>query len=155
TLLLPYFEVAFPKKIGAKGSGIDTIFSINNASRFAVLTHVTIWSDLAVPVTVFNVYLTGYDVQEIDLRDVLNGHLPRTASPGQDPNDPISPHGPLSQDITYASCGGQLPYPDPLPVETIEHIRAALTGKMSPLLGKCLGRDFGEKKPIARGYVTI
>jgi len=33
-----------------------------------VLAHVAIWSDLAVPVFNFNVYLTGYDVQTINLR---------------------------------------------------------------------------------------
>jgi hypothetical protein len=162
TLLLPYFEVELPKKIGGKRPGITTLFSINNASATAVLAHVTIWSDLAVPVTAFNVYLTGYDVQVIDLFQVLNGHLPRTASAGQDPGDTSSPldgisnKGVISQDINFASCNGQLPYPDPLPVASIEHMRAALTGNPSALVGNlCAGRNYGEKKPIARGFVTV
>lgn len=156
TLLLPYFEVQLPKKIGGKRSGITTIFSINNASATAVLAHVTLWSDLAVPVTNFNVYLTGFDTQTIDLHDVLNGRLPRTASVGQDPGDLISNQGVASQDINFASCNGQLPYPDVVPVESIEHIRNALTGKPSALLGGlCSGRNLNEKKPIARGFVTV
>jgi hypothetical protein len=168
TLLLPYFEVQLPKKIGGKRPGITTLFTISNASATAVLAHVTLWSDLAVPVTNFNVYLTGYDTHTIDLLDVLNGHLPRTASDGQDPldffdeNDPatkfdgISNQGEISQDINFASCTGQLPYPDPIPVESIEHLRASLTGKPSALFdNRCAGRDLGEKKPIARGFVTI
>ncbi len=156
TLLLPYFEVQLNKKIGGKSSGINTIFSINNASATAVLAHVTIWSDLAVPITVFNVYLTGYDTQTVDMFEVLNGHLPRTASNGQDPGDLISNQGSISQDINFASCGGQLPYPDPLPAETITFLRETLTGNPIQLLpGKCAGRKLPDKKLTARGYVTV
>jgi hypothetical protein len=155
TLLLPYFEVQLPKKIGGKAPGTTTLFSINNASATAILAHVTLWTDLAVPVLTFNVYLTGYDVQTVDVFDLLNGKLPQTASVGQDQGDLISNHGPISQDINFASCNGQLPLAA-LSVDTINHLRAALTGKPSALFaGQCAGRDFGEKKPIARGFVTV
>src|SRR4029450_11324771 len=94
TLLLPYFEVDL-----ANTNGITTLFSINNASATAILAHVVVWSDLSVPVLDFNVYLTGYDVQSINLRDILvSGVLPHTASAGQDPGDTISPKGAFSQD---------------------------------------------------------
>src|SRR4051812_26910671 len=107
TLLLPYFEVDL-----ANPTGVTTLFSINNASATAVLAHVVVWSDLSVPVLDFNVYLTGYDVQTVNLRDILvNGVLPRTASAGQDPGDAISPKGSFSQDINFASCTGLLPPP--------------------------------------------
>src|ERR1700712_1362783 len=66
TLLLPYFEVDLDNLWGAK-----TLFSINNASATAVLAHVVVWSDLSVPVLDFNVYLTGSEVQAINLRDIL------------------------------------------------------------------------------------
>ena len=88
TLLLPYFEV----DLGGS-DGVTTLFSINNASATAILAHVVVWSDLSVPVLDFNIYLTGYDVQTINIRDILNGTLPRTASAGQDPGDKISPKG--------------------------------------------------------------
>jgi hypothetical protein len=105
TLLLPYFEVDLNNP-----NGLTTLFSINNASATAILTHVVIRTDLSVEVFDFNVYLTGYDVQTINLRDILvNGLLPQTASAGQDPHDTISPKGPLSQDINFASCNGFLP----------------------------------------------
>src|SRR5215203_2248167 len=82
TLLLPYFEVDL-----ANQNGVNTLFSINNASATAVLAHVTVWSDQSVPVLDFDVYLTGYDVQTLSLREVLqNGNLPTTASAGQDPS---------------------------------------------------------------------
>ena len=123
TLLLPYFEVDLNNP-----NGVTTLFSINNGSAQAVLTQVVIWSDLAVPVLGFHLYLTGYDTQAINLRDiVLNGNLPQTASAGQDPNDTISPKGPFSQDIDYSSCQGMLPPPN-LPSSFTAHLQAALTG---------------------------
>ncbi|MBW8876624.1 MAG: hypothetical protein JF614_16790 [Acidobacteria bacterium] len=149
TLLLPYFEVDLDNP-----NGLTTLFSINNASATAVLAHVAIWSDLSVPVLDFNVYLTGYDVQTINLRDVLvNGDVPQTASAGQDVTDRISPKGKKSQDVNFASCLGQLPLP-PLPAAFLDHLRQSLTGKGSSLFGgQCVGRSYGDN--IARGYVTV
>src|SRR4029079_4736037 len=85
-----------------------------------------VWSDLSVPVLDFNVYLTGYDVQSINLRDILvRGVMPKTASLGQDPQDALSPRGAFSSDIDFASCTGQLPLPD-LPPSFLAHLPAAL-----------------------------
>ncbi len=126
TLLLPYFEVNLDDP-----NGITTLFSVNNASATAVLAHVVVWSDLSVPVLDFNIYLTGYDVQSVNLRDLLvGGILPRTASDGQDPADTISPQGDFSQDINFASCNGQLP-PPLLPASFIAHLQHSLTGQFS------------------------
>jgi hypothetical protein len=149
TLLLPYFEVDLRHPNGA-----DTVFSVNNSDPAAVLAHVVIWSDLSVPVFDFNVYLTGYDVQVIDLRDILvSGMVPQTASAGQDPSDTISPKGVFSQDINFASCNGLLPS-GPLPATFITHLQTSLTGRPSPLLGgNCAGLAYGDH--IARGYVTV
>ncbi|HEX4965882.1 MAG TPA: hypothetical protein VF173_34050 [Thermoanaerobaculia bacterium] len=149
TLLLPYFEVDLDNP-----NGLTTLFSVNNASATAVLAHVVVYSDLSVPVLDFNIYLTGYDVQTINLRDILvTGTLPQTASAGQDPTDKISPKGPKSQDINFASCSGQLP-PPPLPPSFLQHLALSLTGKGSPLFGGlCSGRSLGDN--IARGYITV
>jgi hypothetical protein len=149
TLLLPYFEVDLNHP-----NRQTTQFSVNNASAQAILAHVVVWSDLSVAVLDFNIYLTGYDVQTIDLRDLIaGGVLPQTASAGQDPNDTISPKGPKSQDINFASCAGQLP-PPPLPAGFITHLKNSLTGKSSPLFGNlCAGRNLGDN--IARGYITV
>jgi hypothetical protein len=148
TLLLPYFEVDL-----ANPNGLTTLFSINNASATAILTHVTVWSDLSVPVLDFNVYLTGYDVQSINLRDIIvNGNLPQTASAGQDPDDTISPKGTFSQDINFASCTGELPY-GPLGSQYTTYIQNALTGLAgAPFFANCYGQALGDN--IARGYVT-
>ena len=148
TLLLPYFEVNLDDP-----NGITTLFSINNASATAVLAHVVVWSDLSVPVLDFNIYLTGYDVQTINLRDILvHGVLPRTGSAGQDPADTISPQGDFSQDVNFASCNGQLPPPN-LPAQFTAHLQNSLTGQFSSILGGCAGLDLGDR--IARGYVTV
>jgi hypothetical protein len=149
TLLLPYFEVNLDDP-----NGLTTLFSVNNASAVAVLAHATIWSDLAVPVLEFNLYLTGYDVQTINLRDILvSGVIPRTASAAQDPSDIVSPKGAFSQDINFASCVGQLP-PQPMPAAFITHLQRSLTGKSSALFNdRCAGRFLGDN--IARGYITV
>ncbi len=147
TLLLPYFEVDFDH-----ADGLTTLFSVNNASATAVLTNVVVWTDLGAPTLSFPVYLTGYDVQTFNLRDLFNGVLPHTATAGQDPRDTLSPRGRFSQDVNFASCNGILPSP-PLPATFLEHLRALHTGKASPMLGRCAGRDLGDR--VARGYVTV
>jgi hypothetical protein len=161
TLLLPYFEVDL-----SNPNGVTTLFSVNNASATAVLAHVVVWSDLSVPVLDFNIYLTGYDVQTINLRDILTFggvDLPQTASAAQDtgeaePNPAptptaISNQGAFSDDVTFASCNGQLP-PPPLPQNFIDHLQNSLTGRPSAILGNlCAGRNLGDN--VARGYVTV
>jgi hypothetical protein len=148
TLLLPYFEVDLDRALGR-----TTLFSLNNASAAAVLTNVTLWTDLGVPTLRFNVYLTGFDVQTVNLRDIFNGVLPATATVGQDPSDVISPKGDWSQDINFASCLGTLPNP-PLQTGIRDHLRLAHTGRASPLFaGKCAGQFLGAQ--VARGYVTV
>lgn len=148
TLLLPYFEVDLKDPGGA-----NTFVTVNNATAFATLVHVTVWSEMHVAVYGFDVYLTGYDVQPISVREILNGVLPRTATAAQDPGNLISPHGPFSQDITFPNCAGNLPAPTVTP-ETIAHIRAALTGIASPVNGQCASRNHNTPA-IARGYITM
>lgn len=147
TLLVPYFEVDL-----ANPAGANTYFTVNNASASAALAHVTVWSAMHVPVYTFDIYLTGYDVQPVNVRDVINGRLPATASAGQDPLDGISPKGTLSQDINFASCAANLP-PSAVPQTTVDHIRASLTGQQSPMTGMCATKADGTS--IARGYITV
>ncbi len=122
TLLLPYFEVDLDGP-----NGITTLLSINNASATAVLAHVMVWSDVSVHVLDFDVYLTGYDVQSINLRDILvNGNLPVTASAGQDPTDTISAAGPgVAGHQLRLAASSILPYVNPaLSAEFIEHLQS-------------------------------
>jgi hypothetical protein len=163
TLLIPYFEVDL-----SNPNGRNTIFTVNVGGRLdlisfnsnpanlsdnaptAILAHVTIWSDLGVPVFNFNIYLTGYDVETVNMRNLLAGTLPQTASAGQDPSDTISPKGPNSQDINFASCNGILP-PAGLTALQTSTLTASLTGNAAPTL--CSGINHGDN--VARGYVTV
>lgn len=149
TLLLPYFEVDI-----ANSAGVNTLLSVNNASSAAVLAHVTVWTDQGVPGLAFEIYLTGYDIQTIDLRDIfVNGNLPRTASDGQDASDAISPQGQVSQDIDLSSCSA-LPYSNPaLSPSYRAHLQAWFQGNQSPVTGNCAGSKTQDN--IMRGYVTI
>lgn len=75
TLLIPYFEVDL-----ANPNGRDTLITVQNASATALLAHTVVWSDEGVASAIFDIYLTGYDIQAFSMRDVLNGALPETAS---------------------------------------------------------------------------
>jgi len=157
TLLVPYFEVELDNV-----RGITTLISVNNASAFAAVAHVTLWTDESIPTLSFDVYLTGYDVQTINLRNVFNGILPRTADAAADPGDTISNQGTLSQDLNVPGSSGPCgtastlypAAPNPaLPPSLISHLRNSHTGLSSPVYGGCVGLNYGDT--IARGYVTV
>ncbi len=151
TLLLPYFEADL-----GNPNGVNTLFSINNASAFATLAHVTLWTDQSIPTLNFDVYLTGYDVQTVSLRDVFAGNLPVTADLGADPNDTISHKGRISRDTDFPgdSPPCSAPYANPvLDNFRVTSLAAAHTGRNSPASGRCLGAYHDDN--IARGYVTV
>ena len=66
TLLLPYFEVDLDNF-----SGETTLFTITNVTNADQVAQVTLWTDRGYPVIAFPIYLTGYDVQSINLFDVI------------------------------------------------------------------------------------
>ncbi len=152
TLLLPYFEIEL-----SNPSSATPTFTINNASSTAVLAKVTLWTDEAIATFSFDVYLTGYDVQQVNLRSLFEGgFVPITADALQDPSDTISPQGGLSQDINFpgstAPCDAVYSTPA-LSQAELRHIRASHTGKRSAILGGCVGATYGDN--VARGYVTV
>lgn len=151
TLLLPYFEVD-PDPLSF--NGINTIFSIRNADSAPVVAHVTVWSNLSVPVLTFDVYLTGFDTQLISLRDLLVlGNVPVTG-----PSDILSPRGARSR--PHSTFGGScsaspgLPPAYSNPAITgvfLSHVQNSLTGKFSQISGGCAGTPTENMV----GYVTI
>src|SRR5712691_10581442 len=88
TLLLPYFEV----DLGTAGTGRTTIFSITNVSPYSQIAHVTLWTDWSFPVLDFNIFLTGYDVQPINLFDVIFNGFIGSASGGTGIASTFSPN---------------------------------------------------------------
>lgn len=147
TLLLPYFEVDLDDI-----NGPTTLFSINNASPESILAHVVVWTDLGIPVLSFQVFLTGFDVQALNMRDVLQLSLPATSPLDSE----LSPQGALSSDnpdLDTASCAQFLP-PPALGEELSQRWRDALTGQPTELFGnQCVGVEHGDN--VARGFVTV
>ncbi len=73
TLLLPYFEVDL------KTRAATTLFTLQNVSPAPVIANVTLWTDWGYPAFNFPIHLTGYDVQGVNLYDVLAlGAMPPT-----------------------------------------------------------------------------
>ena len=153
TLMVPYFEVDLNDP-----NQNTTLFSINNASAAPAIAHVVLWTDLSVPTLDFNVFLTGYDVYTVNLRDLFTtGAIP----PSSANNTAISPRGIFSLTTNPISgvgpgspgCADQLPIGN-LPASVVAHLIAAHTGQGSGIFGGlCSGIDYGDN--IARGYVTV
>ena len=161
TLLLPYFEVDLDglgdTSTLADDSGLTTLFSINNASAAPAIAHVTFWTDWSQPSLDFDVFLTGFDVQTVNLQAVFQGFLPRTADEQSDPADTISPHGlNPAWDGSFAAppnCANFFPFNNPvIPAQNLDRLINGHTGQ--PVLGGgCTGADYGDN--VARGYITV
>jgi len=139
TLLLPYFEVDL-----GDINGETTLFTVTNVTELPQIARVTLWTDLGVPLVSFNIFLTGYDVQAINLRDVLT--LGRTGGTGTG----VSRFGrlgrPSNVNIDPRDCV-EIP---PLTQETVQRLQRALTE------GKTPGCDTaGRTHTNAIGYATI
>jgi hypothetical protein len=147
TMLIPYFEVDL-----ADPAGQTTLFSVNNASVKSTLARVVLWTNWGVPSLAFDVYLTGYDVQTINLRDLFAGKLPQT---GPD----TSNSGSLSETGTlFAGCGntGVTGVSPQLGATDMAWLRAAHTGApvaTSPTTQCAGGAAAGPN--VATGYITV
>jgi hypothetical protein len=121
TLLIPYFEVDL-----GDPEGRTTLVSINNSAPRPTLARMVLWTDWGIPTLAFDVYLTGYDVQTFNLRDVFNGQLPAT---GPD----VSPTGPLSQPGPgFPGCSGSANAAVQVGGDVPSFLRAAHTGRPLP-----------------------
>ena len=135
TLLVPYFEVDL-----GRADGATTSFALTNSSADATLASVTLWTDWAIPTLTFNVYLSGFDVATINLRDILRaGQLPVTGSarsshPGA-PFPDCSPLNVAAQSVNTA------------------FLQRAHTGR-SVLGGSCLSSPRANPR-LATGYITV
>lgn len=150
TLLLPYFSVDLDD-----ATGEDTLVTITNVSDTPAIAHFTVWTNLSVPILDFNIFLTGYDVQGISLRDVFgNGNLPSTGI-----STTLSPVGARSLDndenpyflATVATdCSINQGGPNAIPSFLLTAVKSALQG------GSYLGcSTVSEPTDTAVGYITI
>jgi hypothetical protein len=152
TLLLPYFEVQIDS---VQSSAATTLFSVTNVSALPQIVHVTLWTDWAYPVLDFNIYLTGYDVQSLNLYDVIAlGRLQPTTrnNPPGGPSPPGSrsrsdSHNP---NLVATGCNDLMTSIDP---GLLSDIQAALTTGAYP--GTCGSTRVGGIHANAQGYATM
>jgi hypothetical protein len=158
TLLLPYFEVDL-----APTGEQTTLFTITNVSRYSQIAHVTLWTDWAYPVLTFNIFLAGYDVQGINLRDILVSGI--VASPaGTGPTTAKSPLGTLTSppfgpgytNPNFKPVIGCDALPGIIPQPFIAAVRQALTvGTSNPGGSPSCTNQVGSVHANAIGYATI
>jgi hypothetical protein len=149
TLLLPYFEVDCNSP---QGKAQTTLFTVINTSSLPAFVKVTLWTDWAFPVLDFNIFLTGYDVQAINLYDVLQrGVIARTAGIG-------GARGAISEGYTSNPNFGDkaafncLDLPGAIPPGLLADVRASLTTGLNIFCG---GLRVGGSHSNAVGYATI
>jgi len=152
TLLLPYFEVDFnaPQTVAR-----TTLFTVVNTTQIPQIARVTLWTDWGYPVLEFNIFLTGYDVQAINLYDILGsrgiiappaGTSNRTEPGARSlPNDDNSKFNPGAAE----RCAS---LPGAIPALLLQDIRNGLTKGTYSFCGTA---KIGGVHQNAVGYATI
>lgn len=160
TLLLPYFEVDFRSP---QTTAQTTLFTVTNTSFEPQIAKVTLWTDYSFPVLDFNIFLTGYDVQPINLYDIIargviapTSGTSITTTPGalsaprptltalQNPNFTGGAAG------AVGSCVG---LPGQIPPGLVSDLQSALT---TGVISSCLSSQrVGATHANAIGYATI
>jgi hypothetical protein len=148
TLLLPYFEVDLDDF-----NGETTLFTLTNVTNVDRIARVTLWTDRGFPVLNFNIYLTGYDVQAINLFDVIaRGLIAPDAGTGLD----ISKRGRYSDQNFEIDLTGCVRLPGALdPVYVIRMQSAFRAGVIPPLGNLPACTEAGGVHENAVGYATI
>lgn len=143
TLLIPYFEVELDDADGA-----TTLISVNNGGSRSTAARVVLWTDWGVPTLAFDIYLTGYDVQTLNLRDLFaTGSLPVTGTR-------VSHVGALSTPAAQPKSSGCETAGVPrLNAAERQYLRAAHTGQPVEA-GRCAGSGKGGRN-LATGYITV
>lgn len=131
---MPYFEVDLDD-----AGGLTTLVAVGNVSPATELARVILWTDAAVPTLTVYLLLSPFDVQTLNLRDVLAGRLPDT--------------GHLLDGTAHEACS-PAHFSASLTAQQVQSLRADHTGKQNLVQdGRCGGFDHGDA--VARGYLTI
>jgi hypothetical protein len=157
TLLLPYFEVDLNSP---QQSANTTLFTILNTSAVPQIARVTLWTDWSFPMLAFNIFLTGYDEQSINLYDVLKrgtiAPAEKTAGtsnatrPGEisQPND----RNPNFLPSAAAACSN---LPGGVEAVLLAEVQRAFTTGIIASPGCTKGNQVGGVHQNAAGYATI
>ena len=152
TLLLPHFDVDMNN---ATGQGETTVFSVTNVSTYEQIALVTLWTDAAFPLLSFNIYLTGYDTQSINLYDVIVlGQMAPPRGTGVDESN----RGDFSRENAARNTSTCRSLPHQIPAIYQTRMREAFTRGRVPAFGdepacETVGRAHPNGHAI--GYVTI
>ncbi len=153
TLLLPSFEVDVN---APQLSAVTTLVTVTNVSNQPQIARFTVWTDRSFPIVTFNVFLTGYDVQPINLYDILvRGFVAPpsgTSSSTPVPTNPTAGSQPAANNANpnITSLVGCASLPGAIPPALLADIQTALTtGNTSTLSG------IGNSHTTARGFITI
>ena len=155
TLLLPYFEVDFN---APRTSAVQTIFTVQNVSATPQIANVTLWTDYGYAAFNFTIFLTGYDVQAVNLYDVFTaGALPVTSPSTAVPLNPTSGSQPLPNSANpnifpgaAAACAGAPITISPPVLQDLQLMFSAGKGT-----GFSCAATVGSSHPHAIGYATI
>ncbi|HEX7832874.1 MAG TPA: hypothetical protein VF787_24690, partial [Thermoanaerobaculia bacterium] len=128
-------------------------FTITNVTNTAQIARVTLWTDRSYPVINFNIYLTGYDTQSINLFDLIARGI---IAPDMGTGVTISPEGPYSNpnpSLDLAMCDE---LPGAIPFVYVRRMQQAFTTGTIPALGSIPGcPGAGGVHANAVGYATI
>ncbi|MEO8378129.1 MAG: hypothetical protein ABI779_00560, partial [Acidobacteriota bacterium] len=148
TLLLPYFEVDLDNMAGE-----TTLFTLTNVTNADRIARVTLWTDRAYPVLAFNIYLTGYDVQAVNLFDVIARGI---IAPEQGTGTQVSDRGDYSHPNQEIDLTGCTRLPGLIDSHYVTRMKSAfLTGVIPGLGNTPICREAGGVHANAIGYATI
>jgi hypothetical protein len=130
TLLVPYAVVALDANGVPDPNGWDTILDVTNVSSTKQIIHVIIWDALSDGIADFDEVLSGYDVWQINFRDLLNGAFNLFDTGDSDNTDNGSGPKPLANP-PYPQIGdfwGTTKVPSDVGTKTSNWAGAGLTG---------------------------
>jgi hypothetical protein len=149
TLLLPYFEVDVDNPRGE-----TTLFTITNVTNLPQIARVTLWTDRGYMVIDFNIFLTGYDTQSINLFDIIARGI---IAPDRGTGTDVSDRGEYSETsnplLDLTNCDE---LPGHIPNVYIQRMQTALRDGTVPPFGNLPGcSTVGGQHENAVGYATI
>ena len=158
TLLLPYFEVDFKSP---QTTAKTTLFTITNVSALPQIAHVVVWTDWSFPALDFNIFLTGYDVQPINLYDIFargviappSGTSSNTTVP-TNPTTGSTPSG-NTTNPNINSLAGCTSLPGPIPPALLSDLQLIFTAGVGSGVGIGCTSRVGGTHANAIGYITV
>jgi hypothetical protein len=158
TLLLPFFEVDFR---ASQATAKTTLFTITNVTNLPQIAHIVIWTDWSFPAIDFNIFLTGFDVQGINLFDIFSRGViappTGTSSTTTVPTNPSPGSQPAANDANpnINSLAGCTNLPGAIPPGLLTDLQAIFTTGVGTGVGIPCTTRVGGTHANAIGYVTI